>query len=56
MPTVNRPSESLSMLASCLPSSAPLPRYGAMTIAVVSRMRLVTAAAAASTGTGSKLS
>lgn len=50
MPTVNRPSAKLSTVASCLASSVPLPRNGAIRIAVVSRTLLVTAAAAASVG------
>ena len=40
----------LSTVASCLASSAPLPRNGAMRMAVISRTLLVTAAAAASVG------
>jgi len=40
----------LSTVASCLASSVPLPRYGAIRIAVVSRTLLVTAAAAARVG------
>jgi hypothetical protein len=50
MPTVSRPPEKLSMLASCLASRAPLPRKGAIRMAVASRARLVAAAAAASVG------
>src|SRR3954451_225928 len=50
MPTVSRPFEMLSTVASCLASSAPLPRNGAIMIAVTNRILLVTAAAAASVG------
>jgi hypothetical protein len=48
-----RPPERWSSVAACLASSAPLARLGAIRMLVASRIRSVTAAAAASAISGS---